>query len=103
VVRPGTTAWNRAVAAVAGGGRGDIRVANRADAALLLQQARGNMDRRRNYTPDAYGKGFEVHNAQIPTSRAREMAVGNNLPHVKWRDNSGSSWGGGHIFFGEAW
>lgn len=101
IVRPGTPAWNRAVSAVRAGGRGDIRVANRQDAAALLQQARGNMDRRKNYTPDSYAKGYEVHHAQSPVSRGRETAVGNDLAHVKWKDNSDKS--GGHIFFGDPW
>jgi RHS repeat-associated protein len=101
IVRQGTRAWDEAVAAMRRGGRGDIRVATVQDAKALLREARGNMDRRKNYTQAFYRKGYEVHNAQNPLSRAREMAVGNDLRHIKWTEGtSKADWSEGHIFFG---
>ncbi|BBA33020.1 YD repeat [Methylocaldum marinum] len=101
IVRPGTPQWNEAVAALRRGGRGDIRVATIQDAKALLREARGNMDRRKNYTQAFYRKGYEVHNAQNPLSRARETAVGNDLRHIKWVEGtSKNDWSEGHIFFG---
>jgi RHS repeat-associated protein len=101
IVRPGTRAWNEAVAALRRTGRGDIRVETIQDAKALLREARGNMDRRRNYTPVSYNKGYEVHNTHNAASRAREMAVGNDMRHIKWQEGtSKADWSEGHIFFG---
>lgn len=101
VVRQGTRQWDEAVDALRRGGRGDIRVETIQDAKALLREARGNMDRHRNYTDVVYRKGYEVHNVHTATSRAREMAVGNDLRHVKWVEGtSKADWSEGHIFFG---
>ena len=63
--------------------------------------ARGNMDRRKNYTAVPYSKGYEVHNTHNAYSRNREMAVGNDLRHIKWQEGtSKADWSEGHIFFG---
>lgn len=48
------------------------------EAKELLQAARGNMDRRIQYTTDPYRKGFEMHNNQ----NSRETSVGNDLQHL---------------------
>ncbi len=101
LVRPGTREWNEAVEAIRCRGRGDIRVETIQEAKQLLREARGNMDRRKNYTKVKYSKGYEVHNTHNATSRAREMAVGNDLRHIKWQEGaSKADWSEGHIFFG---
>jgi hypothetical protein len=63
------------------------------------------MDARKTYSykPLKYSKGYEVHKPQpgwqLPGGWGdREVKVGNNLPHIKWRDGSGNY---GHIFFNE--
>jgi hypothetical protein len=47
-----------------------------------------------------YTKGYEVHKPQhgsLPGGwEAREVRVGNDLPHLKWRDGAENV---GHIFF----
>ena len=100
IVRPGTRQWREAVEAIRCSGRGDIRVASVQDAKALLREARGNMDRRKNYTRVPYSKGYEVHNTHNPLSRAREVAAGNDLRHIKWTEGRGPDWSQGHIFFG---
>jgi RHS repeat-associated protein len=101
IVRRGTRQWDEAVDAIRRHGRGDIRVETIQDAKALLREARGNMDRRKNYTQALYSKGYEVHNTHNAASRAREMAVGNDLRHVKWTEGtSKADWSEGHIFFG---
>jgi RHS repeat-associated protein len=112
VVRPGTKQWDAAVAALKNGGKGDIRVANAADAKALLTQARGGMDRRKMYSNDGdYSKGYQVHKPQPGADRggnrlpAKERwrkgevdgGVGNDRPHIKWKDQNGRDQG--HIFF----
>jgi hypothetical protein len=89
------------VAALRRTGRGDIRYETIQDAKALLREARGNMDRRRNYTPVLYNKVYEVYNTHNAASRAREMAVGNDMRHIKWQEGtSKADWSEGHIFFG---
>jgi RHS repeat-associated protein len=97
VVRPGTPEWNAAVRALQQGGKGDIRVESIADAKAMLQQARGNMDRRKRWTETPYRKGYEVH----PNESHTANAPGNNLSHIKWRDNHSATKGSGHIFFND--
>lgn len=98
IVRPGTKAWNDAVAALRKGGRGDVRVESLDDAKALLTEARGNMNRYRNYTKKQYKKGYEIHNHK----NQRELDVGNDLRHIKFSDWDGSPGAGqGHIFFGD--
>ena len=89
----GSKAWDEAVEALAtlGRAKADFRVATAADARALLTEARGRMNRYKQYTQQAYRKGFEIHNQM----NQRELAVGNNLQHLKWRDGKS----GGHIFF----
>ncbi len=109
LVRPGTSAWQKAVEAIRQGGKGDIRVSTAAEAKALLQEARGGMDRRKMYSDDGdYSKGYQVHKPQPGTNRSGdrlsakerwqrgETDVGNDLPHIKWKDQSGRDQG--HIF-----
>jgi hypothetical protein len=54
-----------------------------------------------SYKPLKYPKGFEVHKAQrgwhLPVGWGdREVEVGNNLPHIKWREGPDDI---GHTFF----
>jgi hypothetical protein len=63
---------------------------------------RGNMDTRRmySYKENKYSKGYEVHKPQHGSKpgqwEEREVSVGNDLPHYKWRDGPKDV---GHIFF----
>lgn len=63
---------------------------------------RGNMDARRmySYKENKYSKGYEVHKPQHGSKpgqwEEREVSVGNDLPHYKWRDGPKDV---GHIFF----
>jgi hypothetical protein len=42
-----------------------------------------------------------VHNTHNAASRAREVAVGNDMRHIKWQEGtSKADWSEGHIFFG---
>ena len=112
VVRPGTKQWDAAAQSLKNGGKGDIRVSNAADAKALLTQARGNMDRRKMYSNDGdYSKGYQVHKPQPGADRGGNRlpakqrwnkgevdgGVGNDRPHIKWKDQSGRDQG--HIFF----
>ncbi len=111
VVRPGTKEWDNAVDSLSKPGRGDIRVSNAQDAKKLMQDAGLQMDRRKMYTNDSYIKGYEVHKPQPGTNRSGqqltarerwttgESSVGNDLPHIKWKTDSGNNQG--HIFFGD--
>ena len=96
VIKPGTKDWDNAVNDLSGLGKGkmNIRTENATDAKALLKDARGNMDRRKNYTNDSYKKGYETHNAQ----NQRELGAGNDLQHVKWKDGKS----GGHIYYDKA-
>ena len=77
-----------------GKGKLNIRTANATDAKMLLKEARGNMNRFKQYSKDrgkTYKKGYETHNDQ----NTRELDVGNDLQHLKWKDGKA----GGHIFY----
>jgi hypothetical protein len=78
-------------------------VASVQDAKALLREARGNMDRRKNYRQAPYKKGYEIHNVHNPLSRSREMDAGNDLRHIKWTESAATKadWSQGHIFFGD--
>ncbi len=75
-----------------GKGKRNYRTETASDAKRLLQEARGNMDRRKNYTNDIYKKGYETHNN---TYNQRELDVGNDLQHLKWKEIKA----GGHIYY----
>jgi hypothetical protein len=63
----------------------------------LLKEARGNMNRYKNYAKDkgvTYKKGYETHNVQ----NSRELGAGNDLQHMKWKDGKS----GGHIYYDKA-
>ena len=92
VLVPGSKEWKKAVEAIKQLGKGklDFRVKTATDAKKLLKEARGNMDRRKNYTNKGR-KWYEVHNVQ----NDRELEVGNDLRHLKWKDEKS----GGHVFY----
>jgi|GEM_PF-928933 len=93
-VKQGSKAWSEArkdLSNLKGKDAMDVTVETATDAKKLLQEARGNMNRFRNYTKKVYKKGFETHNVQ----NAREIKVGNTLKHLKWKDGKV----GGHIFY----
>ncbi|WP_223787001.1 RHS repeat-associated core domain-containing protein [Marinicella meishanensis] len=96
-IYPGTKEWDEAVQAIASQGKSksNYRVPTATDAKKLLQESRGNMDRRKEYTArkDRYNKGYEAHNDQ----NVEELAVGNDLQHIKWKDGRSS----GHIFYND--
>jgi RHS repeat-associated protein len=101
IIRPGTREWAEAVAALQNGGRGDVRVESIQDAKALLTEARGNMNNVNRYSDLAhdsaqYHKSYEVHQLNQHNTEG-ETRVGNDLDHVKWRDNRGNDQG--HIFF----
>jgi hypothetical protein len=60
-------------------GKANYRTESATDAKSLLEEARGNMDRRKQYTTAPYKKGYEMHNDQ----NARELGAGNDLQHLK--------------------
>ena len=93
VTKPGTKEWTAAVDALSNTTKGkvNLRTETASDAKALLQEGRGGMDRRKQYTSDSYQKGYEVHNQQ----NARELGVGNDLQHLKWRDGKA----GGHAYY----
>jgi hypothetical protein len=75
-------------------GKTNVRVETATDAKDLLKEARGNMNRYKNYSKDkgvTYKKGYETHNSQ----NKRELDAGNDLQHIKWKDGKA----GGHIFY----
>lgn len=53
-----------------------------------------------SYKKNKYSKGYEVHKPQHGSKpgqwEEREVSVGNDLPHYKWRDGPKDV---GHIFF----
>ena len=73
----------------------NLRTETASDAKALLKEARGNMDRRKQYATaeNSYRKGYEVHNDQ----NARELEACNDLQHLKWKDAKA----GGHIFYNQ--
>ena len=111
VVKPGTKEWNNTIDSIKKPGRGDVRVSDSKDAKQLMKDAGLQMDRRKMYTTDSYKKGYEVHKPQPGTDRngkqqnakdrwlTGESSVGNDLPHIKWKTDSGNNQG--HIFFGD--
>jgi hypothetical protein len=72
-------------------GKQNYRTETAGDAKKLLEESRGKMDRRKQYTGDNYKKGYEAHNDQ----NAREFSAGNDLQHIKWKDGKAS----GHIYY----
>ena len=92
IIKPGSKEWSSAVNQLSDMGKGkvNIRTATASDAKTLLKEARGNMNRRKQYTNDK-NKNYEVHNDQ----NAREVGAGNNLRHLKWKDGKA----GGHIYY----
>ena len=93
MLKPGTKAWEAAVETLGSLKRraADFRTRTATEAKRLLKEARGNMDRRKQYTKDDYRKGYEMHNDQ----NDRERGVGNDLQHLKWKDGKAD----GHIFY----
>ena len=96
VIKPGSQEWINAVNDLSGLGKGklNLRTETATDAKSLLREARGNMDRRKNYTNQNYKKGYETHNVQ----NSREMGAGNDLQQLKWKDGKS----GGHIYYDRA-
>lgn len=76
----------------AGGKDNNFRVKSASDAKALLKESRGNMNRYKPYRER--GKGYSFHPNESNTLNAPH----NNLPHIKWVDNTGNK-GKGHIFF----
>lgn len=94
MLKKGSSAWNDAAQNIASGGKSNHVTETATEAKSLLNQGRGNMNRYRNYAKDraiTYKKGYETHNTQ----NARELGVGNDLQHIKWKDGKS----GGHIFY----
>ncbi|MBL8484872.1 MAG: RHS domain-containing protein, partial [Rhodocyclaceae bacterium] len=93
LLQRGAKDWDEAVDALSrmSSGKANFRTETASDAKDLLREARGNMDRRKQYTTDRYKKGYETHNEQ----NARELGVGNDLQHLKWKDGKA----GGHIYY----
>jgi RHS repeat-associated protein len=93
ILKPGTKEWNDAVSDLQSlkKGKRNYSTETAADARQLLKEGRGNMDRRKQYRPDKYKKGYETHNSK----NARELDAGNDLQHIKWKDGKS----GGHIYY----
>lgn len=93
VVKKGTKQWDETVEAMANTEKGkiNVRTESATDAKDLLSEAKGNMDRHKQYTEKKYKKGYEVHNEQ----NARELGVDNDLQHLKWKDGKS----GGHVYY----
>ncbi|WP_228449436.1 hypothetical protein [Chryseobacterium sp. 2VB] len=91
VVKKGTQEWKDAVQSIKNSKKSDLLTNNASDAKSLLKDAKGNMNRYKNYTTKQYKKGYEVHNDQ----NTRELGVGNDKQHLKWKDGKSS----GHIFY----
>jgi RHS repeat-associated protein len=81
IITKGTKEWSQAVDDLSNMTRGkaNYRTESATDAKSLLEEARGNMDRRKQYTTAPYKKGYEMHNDQ----NARELGAGNDLQHLK--------------------
>ncbi len=94
LIKPGSKEWEKAVKDLSALEKGklNLRTENATDAKKLLEEARGKMDRRKQYTQEQYEKGYEVHNA---TDNERELNVGNDLQHIKWYDGKS----GGHVYY----
>jgi RHS repeat-associated protein len=93
VIKKGTKEWDDAVKDMSSmeKGKANYRTETASDAKDLLNESRGNMDRRKQYTDESYKKGYEVHNDQ----NGRELSAGNDLQHMKWYDGKSQ----GHIFY----
>ncbi len=96
MIAPGTKEWDNAVNDLASPGKGkiDFRTTTATDAKALLKEARGNMNRYKNYAKDkgaTYKNGYETHNVQ----NGRELGAGNALQHLKWKDRKS----GGHLYY----
>ena len=94
LVKRGSKEWQAAVKAIRNNRKTNIRVATASDAKALLNEARGNMNRYKQYSKDrgvTYKKGYETHNVQ----NSRELGAGNDLQHIKWKDSKS----GGHIYY----
>ena len=93
--KPGSSSWNKAKKAIKEGtGKGiNVIVESEDDARKLLSESRSTLQEYDTYTSEKYKAGFEIHPA--------EPNVGNDLPHIKWKDwSSGKASGAnGHIFF----
>lgn len=78
-------------------GKLDFKVNSATEAKELLFEARGQMNRYKQYPKDEFGKplkydkGYEVHSE----GNFRELSVGNDLPHITWTDGKSR----GHIYF----
>lgn len=90
-IKKGTKYWDEAVQNIRNNKKSDILTETATDAKDLLKEAKGNMNRYKNYTPKQYRKGYEMHNIK----NKRELDVGNDKQHIKWKDGKSS----GHIFF----
>ena len=91
VVKRESQEWKDAIQKIRNNKKSDILTHNASDAKALLKDAKGNMNRYKNYTTKQYKKGFEVHNVK----NSRELGVGNDKQHIKWKDGKSS----GHIFY----
>ena len=94
IIEKGTKEWQETVNILkkSDNKKINVRVESASDAKDLLLESRGNMNRYKQYEENKrYSKGYEVHN-QI---NDREMDVGNNLQHIKWKDSKT----GGHIYY----
>jgi len=97
-IKPNTKEWTQAVDALKdtkkGSSKVNIRTETATEAKQLLEEAKGTLPRYKNYSKDkgvTYKKGYEVHNNQ----NKRELGVGNDLQHIKWKDNGTD----GHIYY----
>ncbi|AEV69261.1 hypothetical protein Clocl_2702 [Acetivibrio clariflavus DSM 19732] len=93
VIKRGTKEWDDAVEIIRNSRRSNFRVETASDANALLKEARGNMNHYKQYSYEKikYKKGYETHNIK----NARELTVGNDLQHIKWREGKSR----GHIFY----
>lgn len=96
-IKKGSKEWKEAIKRIKSKkGKGNNHTVNtEKEARELLAEAKPNLKEYPLYTKKQYKSGFEVHPA--------EPIVGNDLPHIKWKDwSSGKSEvSDGHIFFTE--
>ncbi|WP_228720411.1 RHS repeat domain-containing protein [Zophobihabitans entericus] len=110
IIKRGTKDWIAAVKSPKNEGIGDIRVANRKDAQLLMEDAGLNLNRRKMYTEEEYTDGYQNHKPQPGRDRKTkkwkcsserwkdgETSVGNDLNHINWKAENGRR--KGHIFY----
>ncbi|NHN34677.1 RHS repeat domain-containing protein [Paenibacillus agricola] len=69
-----------------------LKVKSKEDAEKILKEGKPKLEEKERYTEEKYKDGYEHHPA--------EPNVGNNLPHIKWKEWSGGKSKGadGHIF-----